>query len=105
MEKVWKHTSKWRQQQLEQLRIKFVNVDATSIAKSTASFLPEEANCILLPGIDISTAKPTNELHGIQLRFYNRIVQVHDFKDEPPVDSVVRDLLDYTGFEGKLLHF
>ena len=102
---VWNRTSKWRPIQLEKLKVEFQDGDLRDIVEntdlSTVNFGPF-IDRILLPDIDINSSKDVSEN---QLPFFNRLKQLKTFSDEPPIDSITHDLLTYTGFEGRILHF
>jgi hypothetical protein len=102
-EDIWKQTSKWRPVQLEILKIEVKDgmvVDTTNLDNTP---LYVEAERILLSNVDIGTGFV--ELPDSQIPFYNRLTQLSMFRDEPPVDSIAHDLLTFTGFETRKLHF
>jgi hypothetical protein len=107
-ESPWKHTSRWRSGQLETLKIGYLNSSMDSIIGNADIHdikLPEDVDRLLLPGIQIGIDDNNVVLNNIQRKFYNRVIQLYDFKDEPPVDLVARDLLDCTDYESTKLHF
>jgi|ERR1700733_10056174 len=107
-ENIWKHTSRWRQFQITSLKIKCVNSSIKDIIGTNdiqnVTF-PEDVERILLLNIHISPDHTNVVLNKAQRKFYNRVIQIHNFADEPPVDSVARDLLDCTDYESVKLHF
>jgi len=107
-EEIWKHTSRWRQFQITSLKIKCVNSSIKDIVGTNDIqnvIFPEDVERILLSNIYIGSESMNITLSKVQRKFYNRVVQIHGFADEPPVDSVARDLLDYTDYESIKLHF
>jgi len=106
-EEVWKQTSKWRQYQLVALEIEYTNSSMSTVVDNMNIWdvaLPEDTERILLPNVHIRSGVDV-ALNKFQQKFYNRVIQLYDFADEPPVDSVVKDLLDYTDYESNILHF
>lgn len=107
-EEVWEYISEWRQFQVITLKIKCINSSIKDIIGTIdiqIVTLPEDTERILLPNIHIRSGPINVVLNKIQRKFYNRAVQFYDFADEPFVDSVAKDLLDYTDYEGTKLHF
>ena len=107
-EEVWKHTSKWRQFQIITLKLKYVNSsikDIIGINDIQNIIFPEDVERILLSNVFIGSESANISLNKTQRKFYNRVIQIHNFVDEPPVDSVARDLLDCTDYESMKLHF
>jgi len=102
IESIWNQTSKWRPIQLEILKVKFANGNVVNIEDLSSVQLDPDVDRILLTGIDIRT---TTSVPKMQRAFFNRLVQLSTFSDEPPVDSVAHDLLTYTGYEDEVLHF
>lgn len=101
---IWKQTSKWRQYQLGTLKLKYVDACIEEIIGRIDIYeieLSEDAERLLLPGIDIQPGQKVS-LSNKQRKFYNRVIQLYRFPDEPSVDSIARDLLDY---EGEDIHF
>lgn len=87
---VWKQTSKWRPIQLEILKIEVKDgmvVDTNNLDNTP---LYVEAERILLSNVG------TVELPDSQIPFYNRLSRD---------DSIAHDLLTFTGFETRKLHF
>ena len=104
-EEVWSQTSKWRPVQLEILKIKVedgVVVDMDNIDQTP---LYMDVERILLSNIDVSSSVDPDLIPDFQLPFFNRLMQLAMFRDEPPVDSIAHDLLTFTGFEARKLHF
>jgi len=107
-EEIWKYTSKWRQFQITTLKIKYINSSIKGIVGMDDIqnvIFPEDTERILLSDIYIRSGPVNVVLSKIQRKFYNRVVQLYDFSDEPPIDSIAKDLLDYTDYEGMKLHF
>lgn len=107
-EEVWKQTYKWRQLQITTLRIRYVNSSMKDIVYMNDIhnvIFPEDTERILLPNVHIRSGPINVMLSKAQRKFYNRVVQLYDFADEAPVDSVAKDLLDYTDYESVKLHF
>ncbi|KAJ3392401.1 hypothetical protein HDU92_008460 [Lobulomyces angularis] len=97
----WKSTLQWTQMQCDSLGVKFVNGVLKDIVADLNVDLPEDTERILLPNITISlNTTPNSNITKAQMKFYNRVIQVSKFIDEPPVDSVMNDLLIYTDYEG-----
>ena len=101
-EKIWNQTSRWRPIQLEILKAEFINGEILNLDNIDTIQLDPDVERILLSGIDIKTEKNISKIHR---PFYNRLIQLTTFIDEPPVDSVAHDLLTYTGYEDQILHF
>lgn len=108
-EEVWKHTSRWTEFQVESLKLEVVNTDLTGIIGNvgieSVEITDTIKNIFLLPAVNISFNKTPPEMNRDQIIFYNRVVQIFEFRDEPPTDSIIRYILDYAGFESKTLHF
>ena len=60
---------------------------------------------IMMIGVNVSASIDTNTIPDAQLPFFNRLIQLTTFRDEPPVDSIAHDLLTFTGYESRKLHF
>ena len=105
---IWSNTSKWRPIQLEILKVEFKDVEVEDIIDKTEEDLNKmdlgpSIDKILLPGIDIDTLPEDGP--DDQIPFFNRLLQINTFTDEPPVDSIAFDLLNHIGFESRILHF
>lgn len=105
-EDIWKSTSKWREYQVSTLKIRIVDGDVVRQSELDSMTISDEVrSTILLPSITIDNRHPPSELTKRQKKFYNRVIQISDSSDEPPVDLVVIDLLDSTDFESDDIHF
>jgi hypothetical protein len=104
-EEVWKHTSKWRAFQLEELNIDIQDGYVVNMQDLNNIPLYIDVERILMPGINISSSIDINTIPDSQLPFFNRLNQLSIFRDEPPVDSIAHDLLTFTGYESRKLHF
>ena len=96
-EDVWRQTSKWRPVQLEILKIEVKDGMVVNTSNLDNTPLYVEAERILLSNVDIGTGFV--ELPDSQIPFYNRLSMFRD------VDSIAHDLLTFTGFETRKLHF
>src|SRR5688500_9491878 len=84
--KVLKHTSRCRQEQLTTLKIRYVNsaLEGITHARSIEDVaLPEDTERILLPNVHIGPKISDIVLSKNQQKFYNRVVQLYEFVDEP----------------------
>ena len=107
-EEIWKHTSKWRQFQITSLKIKCVNSsikDIVEVNDIQNIIFPKDVERILLSNIHIESEPANIALNNAQRKFYNRVIQIQNFTNDSPVDSVARDLLDCTDYESMKLHF
>ncbi|KAK9736888.1 hypothetical protein K7432_018499 [Basidiobolus ranarum] len=100
---IWKHTSKWRPRQLEELKISVEDGNVVDPPQLSSIDMGPDVDRILLPGINVLSTDV--KISQSQRPFFNRLNQLRYFPDEPPVDSVAYDLLTYSGFESEILHF
>jgi len=103
-ENVWSQTSTWTSIQLATLKLIYCDGGLNDIvtADLRSTNLPVDAERVLLPGQNLV---PGLAIESIGRKFYNRTLQLLQFPDEPPVDSVARDLLDAADMEGNVVHF
>ena len=103
---IWGQTSKWRQVQLDILKLCISDGSESDIAGTNDIFSIElyaDSTRLLLP-CDNVRDNSTN-LSREQKIFFQRLLQLTIFDDEPPVDAVASDLLTYSGFESDNIHF
>jgi hypothetical protein len=103
---IWGQTSRWRQVQLDILKLYIGDGNECDIVGTTDIFSIElyaDSTRLLLP-CDNVRDNITN-LSREQKIFFNRLLQLTIFDDEPPVDAVASDLLTYSGFESDNIHF
>lgn len=104
-EEIWRQTSKWRPVQLEILKVDVEDGAVASMDDLDKTPLYVDVERILLPNIDVDSNVDSDLIPDAQLPFFNRLMQLSMFRDEPPVDSIAHDLLTFTGFEARKLHF
>ncbi|ORX55004.1 hypothetical protein DM01DRAFT_1345362 [Hesseltinella vesiculosa] len=102
-ETVWKQTSKWRQMQLDDLMIDIKDGIVVDMVNIQDAPLYVDVERIMMTGVDVSASIDTNTIPDAQLPFFNRLIQLTTFRDEPP--SIAHDLLTFTGYESRKLHF
>jgi hypothetical protein len=105
---VWEQTSKWRPVQLEMLKLQLIDGNENDIVGTIDMLgvqLYEDAPRLLLPCDDVRNSSSVQHISREQRTFFNRLLQLTIFNDEPPVDAVTSDLLTYSGFESENIHF
>ncbi|KAJ3317550.1 hypothetical protein HDV06_001489 [Boothiomyces sp. JEL0866] len=106
---IWKNTSTWRPIQLEILKVNFIDSDYIDLFKDKILLkdidLDNELDVILLPNINMRNPPDRRNIPKKQLIFFNKLLQIKKFNDEPPVNSVSYELLRNIGFEDVYLHF
>ena len=102
---VWECTSKWREYQMEVLKINLVDGKRSDFIIGEPSINDGLIENVLLSSVVINDRNPPTYLTKAQKIFYRRVVQVTESKDEPPVDLVISELLEASDFESNELHF
>jgi hypothetical protein len=102
---VWKSTSKWREYQMEILKLRVIEGSLREIVNEILSIQDGSLENILLPQVTVSNGEAPPALPEFQERFYNKIAQVLDFSDEPPTDLIISELLDSLHFCQNNLRF
>ncbi|KAJ3397820.1 hypothetical protein HDU92_002492 [Lobulomyces angularis] len=108
IETIWNSTSKWRPTQIEILRAKFIDTSIDNIVENANIdnlILQPILNKIILPNINLLVPPSRKDVPEEQLIFFNKLMQLNKFRDEPPVDAIAYELLNNIGYEGLILHF
>ena len=105
---VWINTSRWKPTQLEILRVTYTEGKLSDIVGNInleEIVIDQDSERLLLPDINIDISSVRDMKNIKQIPFFNRLKQLSKFSDEPPVDSIAYDLLNYTGFESEYIHY